>query len=234
MRSMANAKLAKKYLTFYRTQPGGYGAGDRFLGVRVPVSRKIAAENVSLPLDQLRKLAESRFHEERFVALVILVLQFNTAKKEEERKRLFDAYVQMVRSGKVVNNWDLVDASAPYMGAYLIGDPKSREFLLKLVQSRNLWTQRVAILMTFSFIRNGDNRPTLLLAKRLLSHPHDLIHKASGWMLREVGKNSLSDLRKFLTKHSARMPRTMLRYSIEKMQKRERQKWLSTVARQKA
>lgn len=224
---IANAQLARELMNFFQTHPGGYGAGDKFLGIRVPELRKIAKQNSNLAMTEIKELASSRFHEERFLALAIMVLQFKNATDQKAKKSLFDAYLRMVKAKKIVNNWDLVDASAPYFGEYLINQPEAKEFLIKLVKNKDLWVQRVAMLFTFAFIKAGNNQPTLLLAKELLSHPHDLMHKAAGWMLREAGKKNLKDLLIFLEAHATAMPRTMLRYSIEKLPQTQRKKWLA-------
>lgn len=225
--SLKNANLAKDLMQFFQTHPGGYGAGDKFLGIRVPALRKIAKQNSDLAMTEIKKLASSKFHEERFLALAIMVLQFKNATDQRVKKSLFDAYLRMVKAKKIVNNWDLVDVSAPYFGEYLIKQPDAKEFLIKLVKNKDLWVQRVAMLFTFAFIKAGNNKPTLLLAKELLSHPHDLMHKAAGWMLREAGKKNLKDLLIFLEAHATAMPRTMLRYSIEKLPQTQRKKWLA-------
>ena len=226
MRALANKKLASAQQGFYQTQPGGYGAGDKFLGISVPHSRKVAKEYKELSLSEIKKLSTSPFHEIRFVALAILVNQFRAAKDPIVRKRLYETYISMVKGGGIVNNWDLVDASAPYLGEYLIDQPGRVKILMKLAKNKDLWVQRVAIILTFALIRAGNNKPTLILAKEYLNHPHDLIHKASGWMLREVGKRDLAALRGFLKQHVHQMPRTMLRYSIEHLPKSERKRWL--------
>ena len=226
MRALANKKLASAQQGFYQTQPGGYGAGDKFLGISVPHSRKVAKEYKELSLSEIKRLSTSSFHEIRFVALVILVNQFRAAKDQIVRKRLYETYISMVKDGGIVNNWDLVDASAPYLGEYLIDQPGAVKILMKLAKNKDLWVQRVAIILTFALIRAGNNKPTLILAKEFLNHPHDLIHKASGWMLREVGKRDLAALRGFLKQHVHQMPRTMLRYSIEQLPKSERKRWL--------
>jgi 3-methyladenine DNA glycosylase AlkD len=223
---LSNPKLAKAQLGFYQTQKGGYGEGDKFLGIRVPASRAVAKANINLPLTEIAKLAASNYHEVRFVGLAILVLQFQKTKDPKQQKQLFDFYLKLVKQNSV-NNWDLVDATAPYLGAYLIDQPGASKLLVQLAKDKNLWVQRVAVLFTFAFIRAGDNQPTLLLAKQLLNHPHDLIHKATGWMLREAGKRNIADLRRFLTDHAVVMPRTMLRYAIEKLPEPERKKWLA-------
>lgn len=227
MRALGNTRLAAAQQGFYQTQPGGYGAGDKFLGIRVPLSRSVATEHQGLAISEIRKLAQSPFHEIRFVALVIVVTQFKKAKDQRVRTALFNLYLSMVRQGGTVNNWDLVDASAPYMGAYLIDQPDHMSLLLKMAKNKDLWVQRTAMIFTFAFIREGDNKPTLVLAQEFLDHPHDLMHKAAGWMLREVGKKRQADLVAFLRKNSSAMPRTMLRYSIEKFPEGARKKWLA-------
>jgi len=229
LNQLSDPKLAKAQLGFYQTQAGGYGEGDKFLGIRVPVSRSIAKANINLPLTEIAKLTASKYHEVRFVGLAILVLQFQKTADPKQQKQLFDFYLKLVKQNSV-NNWDLVDATAPYLGAYLIDQPGASKLLVQLAKAKNLWVQRVAVLFTFAFIRAGDNQPSLLLAKQLLNHPHDLIHKATGWMLREAGKRNLAHLRGFLTDHAAVMPRTMLRYAIEKLPEPERKKWLAKKA----
>lgn len=226
LKKLGNPKLAEAQLWFFQTQKGGYGEGDKFLGIRVPVARSVAKANRDLSLVEIEKLAKSNFHEVRFVGLAILVLQFQKTKDPKLRKQLFEFYLKLVKQG-AVNNWDLVDATAPYLGNYLVNQSNSMKLLTKLVNSKDLWEQRTGIMLTFAFIRAGNNQPTLMLAEKLLDHPHDLIHKATGWMLREAGKRNIKDLRAFLTQHSSRMPRTMLRYSIEKLPETERKKWLA-------
>jgi len=226
MSKLADKKLAAIQQDFFQTKPGEYGAGDKFLGIRVPISRQVAKEFKDLPLSEIKKLSTSLFHEIRFVAIVILVNQFKTAKDQRERKRIYETYITMVKDGGIVNNWDLVDASAPYIGEYLINQPAQVETLMKLVKNKDLWVQRVPIMLTFALVRAGIYKPTIILAKEYLTHPHDLIHKASGWMLREVGKRDIEELRSFLNQHANQMPRTMLRYSIEKLPKSEQKRWL--------
>jgi len=226
MQGLANKKLASAQQGFYQTQPGGYGAGDKFLGISVPHSRKVAKEYKELSLSEIKRISTSSFHEIRFVALAILVNQFRAAKDPIVRKRLYETYISMVKGDEIVNNWDLVDASAPYLGEYLIDQPGRVKILMKLAKNKDLWVQRVAIILTFALIRAGNNKPTLILAKEYLNHPHDLIHKASGWMLREAGKRDLVALRGFLKQHVHQMPRAMLRYSIEHLPKSERKRWL--------
>lgn len=226
LKTLGNPKLANDQLWFFQTQKGGYGEGDKFLGIRVPIARSVAKANRELSLVEIEKLAKNKFHEVRFVGLAILVLQFQKTKDLNLRKQLFEFYLKLVKQG-AVNNWDLVDATAPYLGEYLVKQTNAMKLLTKLVNSKNLWEQRTGIMLTFAFIRSGNNQPTLVLAEKLLHHPHDLIHKATGWMLREAGKRNIKDLRAFLTEHSSQMPRTMLRYAIEKLPEAERKKWLA-------
>lgn len=226
---LANPKLAAKQLDFYQTQKGGYGEGDKFLGLRVPDSRRVASRYSDLSLTELVKVARSQFHEERFAALVILNHKMKKAKTQLQRKEAFDFYMKLVEAN-LVNNWDLVDASAPYIGQYLLETQNPLAYLKKLGRSKNLWTQRVSIMFLFPFIRTGNTKITFELTKDFLDHPHDLIHKAAGWMLREAGKRDLAGLRSFLSANAAKMPRTMLRYSIEKLSEKERKKWMSAQA----
>jgi 3-methyladenine DNA glycosylase AlkD len=153
-------------------------------------------------------------------------LQFKAAKKSQDRKKIFDFYLKQVRAERV-NNWDIVDVSAPWMGVYLNEGKDPMPLLIKLAKSKSLWQRRVSIILTFALIRDGYLEPTIAISKALLKDDQDLIHKAVGWMLRELGKKDVMLLRNFLTDHSHHMPRTMLRYSIEKLPKRERKKWLT-------
>ena len=197
------------HLRFFRTGPGEYGEGDEFLGLKVPQIRKLAREFRALPLKEVEGLLKSKWHEARLLALVILVDQFERA-DERMRDAIFRLYL---RSTKFINNWDLVDASAPHIvGAHI----KDRSLLTKLARSKSLWERRIAIVATQHFIRNHDLKDTFRLAKNLLDDKHDLIHKATGWMLREAGKRDRDALVAFLEEHATRMPRTMLRYAIEK------------------
>jgi 3-methyladenine DNA glycosylase AlkD len=211
---------------FFKTSKGEYGYGDIFLGVTVPQIRKIANEYKDLTLPQIDKLMASKFHEIRFCGLVILTLQFKSSSESIVHKKLFDFYLKQVKAERV-NNWDLVDVSAPIIGQYLIGLGSSNQLLLKLARSKSLWQRRVAIVFTFAFIREGIPQPTLLVAQELLRDEQDLIHKATGWMLREMGKRNPIELRRFLEKNVSMMPRTMLRYAIEKFSSTERKRWLA-------
>lgn len=208
---------------FFKTGVGEYGEGDIFLGVTVPVSRKIAIKYKNLNLPDVRKLLKSEIHEERLTALLILVHNFKEG-DESEKKKIFNFYLKNIR---FVNNWDLVDLSADkIVGAYL-SDMKDRGVLYKLAKSKNLWERRIAIVATFNFIKNDEFKDTLKTAKILLEDNHDLIHKAVGWMLREVGKRSSETEDQFLKKHYKKMPRTMLRYAIEKFPEKRRREYLN-------
>ncbi len=215
---------------FFKTGKGQYGEGDVFLGVRVPQSRVVVKKYRSLSFGDLEKLLNSRFHEERLVALLILVGQYQQGDKDA-REKIFTFYQEHLSR---VNNWDLVDVSAPHIvGADLFGAPKKMRtlFLNRLATSKNLWERRIAIVSTLYFIRQGDFMPTLTLAKLLLNDHEDLIHKATGWMLREVGKCDVATLEHFLQEenHYRMMPRTMLRYAIERFPETKRKKYLSGI-----
>jgi 3-methyladenine DNA glycosylase AlkD len=214
---------------FFKTGPGEYGEGDQFIGITVPQSRKVAAQFLALPLEELEKLASSKIHEHRHCALIILNTKFQKTNDEKLRKQYFDTWMKLLRAGHI-NNWDLVDVSAPFMGTWLIDRPDSLEFLKKLAKSKKLWERRASIIFTFAFIRAGQFDETLEIAELLVDDKHDLIHKAVGWMLREAGNRNIEVLRAFLKVHASTMPRTMLRYSIEKMGETERKRWLAMKA----
>ena len=212
LRKVADPKKVPIYQCFFKTGKGEYGAGDRFLGITVPVQRTIARQFIDLPLSEISKLLKSPIHEDRLTALEIL-----------KAKKLSPAIINFyLKHTQYINNWDLVDTSAPY----ILGPLVDRKILYKLAQSKNLWKRRIAIVTTQYFIRNGDFADSIKIAQMLLGDSHDLIHKATGWMLREVGKKDLAVLEKFLTKHASRMPRTMLRYAIEKFSEAKRQEYL--------
>ncbi len=206
---------------YFKTGPGEYGAGDQFLGVMVPESRLIAQHFLALPRKEVTKLLQSKIHEERLIALFILVRQFERG-DEIIKKEIFELYLANTAT---INNWDLVDSSAPQIvGGYLFKRP--RHPLDKLAQSPSLWERRIAMLATQAFIRHNDYALTLRIAKTLLTDQQDLIHKAVGWMLREIGNRSLITLLAFLDQHAPRMPRTMLRYAIEKLPSEQRANYL--------
>jgi 3-methyladenine DNA glycosylase AlkD len=210
---------------FYKTAPGEYGEGDLFLGGTVPQTRSVAKKHQNLDLKEVEKLFKSPFHEARLCAAIILNHQFAKSNTSQERKKLFDFYMKQVRAERV-NNWDIVDVSAPWMGVYLLEVNDPMPLLIKLSKSKSLWQRRVSMILTFALIRAGDLEPTVIIAELLLKDNHDLIHKAVGWMLREAGKRDVMLLRRFLSDHAHEMPRTMLRYAIEKLPERERKTWL--------
>jgi len=230
LREFENPRRASELLWFFKTEKGGYGEGDRFLGLTVPQSRAVAANHFKLERSALDQLFASEIHEERFCALVILTKQFERAKAQSEREELLNYYLSLYESG-AVNNWDLVDVSANRFGKHLMTDPMRIEKLLARTKSKNLWIQRSAVILTFPMIAEFDFEPTLAVSNALIDHKHDLIHKAVGWAMREVGKRELSVLREFLEQHAATMPRTALRYAIEKLSEKERADWLSRKSR---
>lgn len=212
----------KTMAVFFKTGKGQYGEGDKFIGVTVPNLRKIAKFFDDLTLNELQKLLESKFNEQRLLALIILSNQYKKASKQE-KIALYDFYLSNLQH---VNNWNLVDASAHLIiGAHLVD--KNRKTLLKLSRSKSLWERRIAIVSTWYFIRQNDLEWTFKLANLLKKDEHDLIHKAVGWMLREAGKRSEEQLIGFLEQHAVDMPRTMLRYAIEKFSKEERVYYLA-------
>ncbi|MDD5152959.1 MAG: DNA alkylation repair protein [Candidatus Pacebacteria bacterium] len=222
LRGIANREKAGLLGRYFKTGVGGYAEGDKFLGIMVPLQRNIAKKYSELPLGEIKKLLASDIHEFRFTALKILVLKYEKA-SEKDKARIVAFYL---KNRKNINNWDLVDTSAPYiLGGWLINN--DRAVLYELVKSKNIWDRRIAIVSTAFLIRNNDFKDTLSLSKILLNDKHDLIHKAVGWMLREVGKRSEATLVKFLNENCAVMPRTMLRYSIEKFPKTKQKTYLS-------
>lgn len=214
-----------EYQRFFKTGPGQYGEGDVFIAVKVPETRKVAKRFRDLPAEEIDILMHSPVHEHRLCGLVILTDRFKRAKTEAARKEIFDHYLQLAYEGRV-NNWDLVDTSAGYIGAYLIDRQGSRQLLESLARSDKLWERRIAMIFTFAYISIGRLDEPLHIAEMLLEDKHDLMHKAVGWGLREVGKKDVEKLRKFLSRFAATMPRTALRYSIEKFDETERQFWL--------
>lgn len=223
---LADPKRALHSASYFKTGPGEYGAGDTFIGVSVPQVRHIAGVYKSLPPAEILELLHAQEHEVRLCAVIILVNRYKRSKSEVEKSELFALYLSSVREG-YVNNWDLIDTSAPTFGEFLVPDPDRRELLMELAQSDSLWERRLSIMFTFAFIRANEFEDTLLLAEYHLGDEHDLMHKACGWMLREVGKRDLKALRNFLSEHAATMPRTELRYAIEKLDEDERQAWLN-------
>ena len=219
---LSNPNKAKKLSGFFKTGTGQYGEGDVFLGIPVPEQRKIAKKYINLHLNDLEQLLRSKIHEHRLTALVILVTKYEKA-DVSGKNDIFRFYLKNTEN---INNWDLVDLSAPkIVGDYLLN--KDRTILFKLAKSNNLWERRIAILSTFSFIRNNDFEDSLRISKLLLQDEHDLIHKAVGWMLREIGKRDQDLEEQFLNENYIQMPRTMLRYAIEKFDENKRKFYLS-------
>lgn len=222
LQSLGNKQRAEISQRFFKTGSGEYGEGDIFLGIRVPELRKLAREYQAITLSTVLKLLQSSFHEARLLALLILVRVYAEG-DEAVKERVYRRYLENTR---FINNWDLVDSSAPYIvGDYLSG--LSRKPLYALARSGSLWERRIAVLATFSFIKRGDFAESLKLAKVLLDDDEDLLHKAVGWMLREIGNRHLPSEEKFLREHYRVMPRTMLRYAIEKFPKAKRAKYLA-------
>jgi 3-methyladenine DNA glycosylase AlkD len=219
---LADAEHAEVLQRFFKTGPGGYGEGDVFLGIRVPQLRRIARAHRTSSTATCRALLASAIHEHRFVALAILCLQFERA-DSTDRDRLAGFYLD---HRDRVNNWDLVDASAPYLLADRVA-AAPRKLLDPLVASDVLWDRRIAVLATFPLIRQGSFDQTLRVCEALLGDTHDLIHKATGWMLREIGKRDQPALHGFLDRHAATMPRTMLRYAIERLPEEERRRYMT-------
>ena len=218
---LANEQIAEHSQRFFKTGKGEYGEGDIFLGIRVPLLRKLVKKYRGISITEVRKLLHSKFHEERLLAVLMLVQLFKSA-DESVQKQVYDLYLE---NTEFINNWDIVDISASnIVGAHLY--EKDKAPLYDLVQSKNLWERRIAIIATFYFIRQNEFDDTLKLAEILLNDKEDLIHKAVGWMLREVGKREIEFEEEFLQEHYKIMPRTMLRYAIEKFPETSRKMYL--------
>lgn len=222
LKRLGNRDKAKILSRFFKTGPGEYGEGDIFLGVTMPELRTLLKTCRDLPLSDIKKLLASPIHEERMLAVLLLVDQFKRGSAKEQ-KAIFDLYIS---SAEHMNNWDLIDASAEHIvGGYL--EDKPRQILTKLAKSKNIWERRMAIVGTFHFIKQGESTETFKIAELLLADDHDLLHKATGWMLREVGKRCAPGLlESFLDKHAKTMPRTMLRYAIERFPEEKRLRYL--------
>jgi 3-methyladenine DNA glycosylase AlkD len=226
LKQKSNKSQALHAKRFFKTNKGEYGYGDLFLGVKVPVIRQIASRYQMLSLPEIEKLTSSKLHEVRLCGLIIITLQFKKAKGELTKKRLFKFYLKQLRKNRI-NNWDLVDVTAPIMGKILIDKKDSMLLLKKLAKSQNLWQRRSAILFTFAYIRSNQVAPTITIVKLLIKDKHDLIQKASGWALREIGKREPSALKRFLNDNYNLMGRTSLRYAIERLPKTQRNYWLN-------
>ncbi len=224
LRSVADSAKANVLARFFKTGPGEYGEGDRFLGVVVPKIRKIVKAHRQAPSGEILKLLHSPYHEERLTALLILVEQYRRG-DVSQRKAIYELYLA---STSQINNWDLVDLTAQHIiGDYVWGSDAS--VLGRLALSKHLWERRIAMLSTYHFIRRGEDREALKIAELLLRDPEDLIHKAVGWMLREVGKRcSMEAECKFLDKHAADMPRTMLRYAVERFPEELKRRYMQS------
>ena len=221
LNKLEHKEKAKILQRFFKTNKGEYGEGDIFLGIKVPEQRKIA-NKYDLNLKQIQELLSSKIHEYRLTALFTLIQKYKKA-NQTEKQEIFNFYLKNTNN---INNWDLVDLSAPkILGDYLLN--KERTTLYQLAKSNNLWENRISILSTYQFIKNNQFEDTLNISKILLTNKHDLIHKAVGWMLREIGKKDLQILERFLKQHHKQMPRTMLRYSIEKFSKAKRKVYLT-------
>jgi 3-methyladenine DNA glycosylase AlkD len=218
---LGDANQAAVLQRFFKTGPGEYGEGDRFRGIRVPALRKLARKYYELPRAEAGRLLRSAFHEDRLLALFILIDHYYKD-GDADRADIHQLYMEHIN---FVNNWDLVDASAPHLvGHYLID--RAKDLLTRLAASSVLWKRRIAIIATFTFIKEGIFDETLRIAELLLADPEDLIHKAVGWMLREVGKREITVAEAFLQAHHQEMPRTMLRYAIERLPEAKRQAYL--------
>lgn len=211
--SLKKPKIAEHSQRFFKTAMGEYGYGDIFLGIRVPIIRKAVKKYQNVNIAVATKLLASKYHEIRLFALLLLVARFN--KYQNEQQKIYNIYLN---NTKYINNWDLVDSSAHHIvGSYL--QNKDKNILIKLAKSDSLWERRIAVIATYYFIKNNEFEYTFNVAKLLLNDEEDLIHKAVGWMLREVGKKNLKSEKHFLEKHHKKMPKVMLRYAIEKFSK---------------
>jgi 3-methyladenine DNA glycosylase AlkD len=212
-----NVEQAKVLSGFFKTGKGQYGEGDIFWGIKVPVQRGIAKKFKEVSLADIQELLDSKIHEHRMTGMFILVEKY---KKTENKREIYNFYLENTKN---INNWDLVDLTAPnIVGSFLLENKKERKVLYSLVKSKNLWERRIAMLSTFTLLRNKEYEDTLKIAELLLKDEHDLIHKAVGWMLREMGKRDKEVEIKFLEKYYKIMPRTMLRYAIEKFDAKEK------------
>ena len=218
---LANPKDAEHLQRFFKTGKGQYGEGDQFLGIRVPALRSLVRRFRLLAFEHTLILLRSEWHEQRLLALLLLVEQYRWG-TDAEREKIYRAYLDHT---EYINNWDLVDSSAEHIVGPQLNPAKPR-VLDPLVRSDSIWERRIAMLATFHWIKQKEFRPALHVAKQLVHDPHDLIHKAVGWMLREVGKRDLAAEESFLREHHGEMPRTMLRYAIERLPERRRQQYL--------
>lgn len=225
LKQLSSPQKALASARFFKTKPTEYGAGDVFWGITVPEQRVIARQAEQIPLTEIQVLLSSPIHEQRITALLIITARFKKA-LENERRTLYRFYL---RNSRNINNWDLVDTSAPtLMGEYLLAHPTEQKILTTYVTSHDLWKRRMAIICTLAFIRKNDFNQTILISSQLLNDKEDLIHKAVGWMLREAGKRDKTVLINFLKTHQGKIPRTALRYAIEHFSTPERKKFLQS------
>lgn len=221
VKKFANKKIAEHSQGFFKTGKGEYGEGDKFLGVRVPKLREIAKNNFDCSLSDIKKALKSKFHEVRLCAFILLVNQYTKTKDEATKEKLYKCYIDHF---KYLNNWDLVDVTcSKIIGPHL---QSNRKQLYVWAKSKNLWIKRVSIISTFHYIRQADLEDAYKLSKIHLNDEHDLMHKAVGWVLREAGKRDMKRLEKFIIDNYKKMPRTMLRYAIEKFPEAKRKKIL--------
>ena len=223
LRNLSDLDIAQHSKRFFKTGMGEYGEGDRFLGIRVPVLRRLSKKYKQLSLFEVEKLLTSQFHEVRLLAIFILIEHYKLAQTEVEREKIFNLCLKNIER---INNWDLVDSCAPHIfGSYLTG--KKKQLLFDLAKSDNLWERRIAIMSCFPSIRERQFSMALRISKLLLHDEEDLIHKAVGWMLREIGNRNIKVEETFLEKHYSDMPRTMLRYAIERFPQNKRRRYLA-------
>lgn len=219
--SFANEEKAQHLQRFFKTGKGQYGEGDLFLGINVPTVRSIAKKYYKqISLDEVQKLLANQYHEVRFLALMIMVFIYG---KTDKKKEIVDLYIKNVR---YINNWDLVDLSAPKIVGHFVYENKKNKIIYDLADSSHLWSERMAVVSQYYLIKKGDFSLIVELSEKFLTHKHDLMHKAVGWMLREMGKVDITALYSFLDKHHKVMPRTMLRYSIEKLTPEKRKYYM--------
>lgn len=225
LKKLHNPAKAEILVRFFKTGPGEYGEGDIFWGITVPEQRLIAKSYLDISLAEIEKLLTHPIHEVRLTGALILVEQCNKSKDKSKIENILDFYLNNL---KYFNNWDLIDLSAPkIIGRYLVKNPDKKDLLNQLSQNSNLWIRRAAMVANLSLIRNGDCQTTIKLAPKYLTETHDLLHKATGWLLREVGKHEGKLLLDFLNQYASQMPRVMLRYSLEKLPPALRLKYLN-------
>lgn len=225
LKKFSDPKRAEHSKKFFKTGKGEYAEGDKFNGASVPNTRKVAKKFIDLPRKETEKLIHSKIHEERFLGLIILVYQYKKCKDPKCQKNIYDYYLKQYQ---YINNWDLVDCTCRDIIGYYLLDKADRSILEKWANSRHLWKKRIAIISTWTFIKHLQFEDTIKIATMLLKDDHDLIHKAVGWMLREVGNKNKTILLEYLDQHYKNMPRTMLRYAIEKLPEKTRQDYLKS------